>query len=218
MSKNVNNFHDDEWFWTTLAETFPDARCELNYQNVYELSISVILSAQTTDRSVNLVTPLLFATYPTINDLAMADYDDVVRIIKKIGLYKTKTKNIITFAQTVLSDFDGIIPKTIDELITLPGVGRKTANVIISEGYGLPGIAIDTHVERVVKRLGIVNMSANTLQIEEHLKSILPKEKWHLAHHQLLFMGRYLCLARKPNCHKCPFIKTHCQMIHHDKK
>lgn len=218
MLKNANNFRNDEWFWATLNETFPHAHCELNYRSIYELAISVILSAQSTDRSVNLVTPLLFASYPTINDLALANNDDVVRIIKKLGLYKTKAKNIIAFSQNVLSDYDGVIPKTIDELITLPGVGRKTANVIISEGYGIPGIAVDTHVERVAKRLGIVKVNASPLQVEERLKSILPEEKWHQTHHQLLFMGRYLCLARKPNCDKCPFINTHCQMIHPTKK
>ncbi|HON64563.1 MAG TPA: endonuclease III [Bacilli bacterium] len=207
----------DEAFWQLLRETFPNARCELNYRNIYELAISVILSAQSTDKAVNEVTPALFKKYPRIEALAEATEEKVIPYIKKLGLYKNKANHIIQFAKTVQADFDGVIPSTIEELILLPGVGRKTANVIVSEGFGLPGLAVDTHVERVSKRLGLVSPTDNSYQVELKLKRLLPPEKWHEVHHQLIFMGRYLCLARKPRCSLCPFREEYCQMIHHKK-
>ena len=132
-----------------LEILFPNAGCELNYNNIYELVIAVALSAQTTDVSVNKITPNLFSKYPTVYDLAKAEYMDVYNIIKTIGLAKNKTNNIINLAKKVVTEFNGIIPNTFDELVTLPGVGRKTANVVLAEGFNIPRIAVDTHVERV---------------------------------------------------------------------
>ena len=190
-----------------LGKLFPDAKCELNYRNVFELSIAVILSAQTTDKSVNNVTPKLFSKYPTLNDLSEANQMDVMKIIEPIGLAKTKSSNIINFSKEVINNFNGIIPDNIDDLVTLPGVGRKTANVIISEGYHKPGFAVDVHVSRVTKRLGIVEDSDTPEKIEYKLKAMFDEELWHTMHHRFIFMGRYLCTSKKPNCDVCPFKK-----------
>lgn len=188
-----------------LAKLFPNASCELDYRNVYELSVAVILSAQTTDKSVNKVTPKLFEKYPDLDHLASANIQDVERIIQAIGLYKRKSIYIIEFARFIINEYHGIIPNTIEELIKVPGIGRKTANVIISEGYKLPGFAVDVHVTRVSNRLGLVN-TTDPNKIEMILKELFPKDEWHIMHHRLIFMGRYLCKAQKPECNRCPFI------------
>ena len=188
-----------------LAKLFPNASCELDYRNVYELSVAVILSAQTTDKSVNKVTPMLFEKYPDLDHLASANIQDVERIIQTIGLYKRKSIYIIEFARFIINEYYGIIPNTIEELIKVPGIGRKTANVIISEGYKLPGFAVDVHVTRVSNRLGLVN-TTDPNKIEMILKELFPKDEWHIMHHRLIFMGRYLCKAQKPECNRCPFI------------
>lgn len=191
-----------------LEKLFPNAKCELNYKNVYELSVAVILSAQTSDVSVNKITPKLFESFPTLDDLANAKYEEVFKIISPLGLAKRKAEYIIQFAQVVLSKFHGVVPNSIEELITIPGIGRKTANVIISEGYGLPGLAVDVHVTRVSKRLGFALESATADQIEMILKNLIPEELWHNMHHKLIFMGRYLCKSHKPECNRCPFTKN----------
>ena len=188
-----------------LAKLFPNASCELDYRNVYELSVAVILSAQTTDKSVNKVTPKLFEKYPDLDHLASANIQDVERIIQAIGLYKRKSIYIIEFARFIINEYHGIIPNTIEELIKVPGIGRKTANVIVSEGYKLPGFAVDVHVTRVSNRLGLVN-TTDPNKIEMILKELFPKDEWHIMHHRLIFMGRYLCKAQKPECNRCPFI------------
>ena len=188
-----------------LAKLFPNASCELDYRNVYELSVAVILSAQTTDKSVNKVTPKLFEKYPDLDHLASANIQDVERIIQSIGLYKRKSIYIIEFARFIINEYHGIIPNTIEELIKVPGIGRKTANVIVSEGYKLPGFAVDVHVTRVSNRLGLVN-TTDPNKIEMILKELFPKDEWHIMHHRLIFMGRYLCKAQKPECNRCPFI------------
>ena len=193
-----------------LEELFPNAGCELNYSNIYELSVAVILSAQTTDKSVNLVTPLLFTKYPTINDLAIAKAEDVQQIIRQIGLFVRKSQLIIGFATTVVEEYQGIVPDTIEELIKIPGIGRKTANVIVSEGYKKPGFAVDVHVSRVTKRLGLVDDSFDAVKIEYALKELFKEEDWHQMHHLLIFMGRYMCKSQKPLCEECPFI-TECK-------
>lgn len=191
-----------------LENLFPDAKCELNYHNVFELSIAVILSAQTSDASVNKITPKLFEKYPSVEDLANANYDDVYSIISSLGLATRKAEYLINFSKVILNKYHGIIPNSIDELTKLPGVGRKTANVIVSEGYGLPGLAVDVHVTRVSKRLGFVDDNATADQIEIILKSYFPIETWHNMHHKLIFMGRYLCKSQKPECYRCPFAKN----------
>ena len=188
-----------------LAKLFPNASCELDYRNVYELSVAVILSAQTTDKSVNKVTPKLFEKYPDLDHLASANIQDVENIIQSIGLYKRTSIYIIEFAQFIINNYHGVIPNTIEELIKVPGIGRKTANVIVSEGYKLPGFAVDVHVTRVSNRLGLVNTN-DPNKIEMILKELFPKDEWHIMHHRLIFMGRYLCKAQKPECFRCPFI------------
>lgn len=197
---------DTKYILNTLSQMFPDATCELNFGNIYELAIAVILSAQTTDERVNLVTPTLFSKYPDVYSLSKADVSDVEEIIHSVGLSTTKSKNIIKFAEKVISDFSGVIPNTLEELITLPGVGRKTANVILFVGFNLPGLAVDTHVSRVSKRLGLVDENDDPVAIEFKLKELYNKEDWGPIHHYLLFFGRYLCLAKKPMCEKCPFV------------
>ena len=193
-----------------LEKMFPNAGCELNYNNLYELIVAVVLSAQTTDKSVNKVTPALFLKYPTPADLANANKDDVKKIIAPIGLSENKSKNIIGLAQKLVSDFNSVVPKELDQLVTLPGVGRKTANVVMSEGYHIPAIAVDTHVERVSKRLGICPFEYNVLQVERTLQQFIDKSMWHHAHHLLLFFGRYFCKAKNPNCDEC-FYKDKCK-------
>ena len=190
-----------------LDELFPDAHCELDYENLYQLSLAVILSAQTTDVSVNKVTPKLFAKYPDLQSLASAKVEDVENLIRNIGLYRNKAKNIMGFSSAVLANFSGSIPNTLEELIQLPGVGRKTANVILSEFYKVPAIAVDTHVERVSKRLGLAKPNDSVLQVEKRLQKKIPKDLWSKAHHLLIFFGRYHCKAQKPECVRCPFIE-----------
>ncbi len=186
-----------------LHEVFPDAKCELDYTNIYELTVAVILSAQTTDKRVNIVTKDLFLIYPDVYSLASADPKEVSRIIASLGLYKNKTEHITSMAKKVVSEFNGIIPNDFEKLVSLPGVGRKTANVVLSEGFKIPAIAVDTHVSRVSQRIGL---SSNTdpYLIEMDLNKQFDKDKWHLTHHLLIMCGRYICIARNPLCDKCP--------------
>ncbi len=192
-----------------IEKMFPDAGCELVYHNVFELLIAVMLSAQTTDKSVNIVTPVLFEKYPTAIALANADILEVKEIIKRIGLYSNKSKNIIAASKVLVEKYNGIVPSDLIKLMELPGVGRKTANVVLSEGFKIPRIAVDTHVERVCKRLGISNYDDSVLDVEMRLMELIDESKWHRSHHLLLFFGRYFCLAKKPNCENC-FYKKSC--------
>lgn len=196
-----------------IEKIFPNPKCELIYHNIYELSVATILSAQTTDKSVNKVTPKLFEKYPTIDDLAKANYDDVKEIIMNLGLANNKAKNIIGFAVEVQKKFGSKIPADFDDLVTLPGVGRKTANVILVEGFKIPRIPVDTHVERVSKRLGIVRSDASVLDVEKTLMKLVPEERYHATHHLLLLYGRYYCTAKKPLCDTC-FYQKLCQKEH----
>ncbi len=186
-----------------IYQMFPNACCELNYRNIFELSIATILSAQTTDKSVNKVTPLLFEKYPTAFELMDACVNDVEEIIRTIGLYKTKSKNIIAFSKKLVEKHNGIVPSNFEELVLLPGVGRKTANVILVEGYKIPRIPVDTHVERVSKRLGLAKSTDSVLKVEEELMKQIDESKYHLGHHLLLFFGRYHCLSKNPKCINC---------------
>ncbi|NLC54365.1 MAG: endonuclease III [Erysipelothrix sp.] len=188
----------------TIEEMFPNAKTELYYNNVFELAIAVILSAQTTDVAVNKLTPVLFEEYPDAKALAKANHKDVEAILKSIGLYRNKAKNIIEFSNQIVNDFNNQVPNTKKELITLAGVGVKTANVILSEYFKLPAIAVDTHVERVTKRLKIVRESYSVLQTEKRLERALPRERWSQAHHSFILFGRYHCTARSPKCDVCP--------------
>ncbi len=186
-----------------LEKTYPDAECALDHKNVFELLVAVSLSAQTTDKSVNLVTPALFEKYPDAQALASAETEDVADLIKRIGMYKQKSKNVIAMAQKLVDDFDGEVPHDYDSLVMLPGVGRKTANVVLAVGFGEQRIAVDTHVFRVANRIGLVKAD-NVLDTELQLMKRVPENRWTKTHHSLIFHGRNLCDAKKPACGTCP--------------
>ena len=190
----------------TLDQMFPDAHCELNHRNAYELCVAVVLSAQTTDVSVNKATPALFEKYPTVKDLACANQEDVEQCIKKIGLYRSKAKNIIGLAQYAVEYFGGEIPDTMEQLIQLPGVGRKSANVVLSVCFGVPAFAVDTHVERISKRLGFARRNDSVWDVERKLMKKIPKSRWNDMHHKFIFFGRYFCKAKNPSCKDCPLV------------
>lgn len=185
-----------------LEATYPEAECALEHKNVFELIVAVALSAQTTDKSVNQVTPQLFAAYPDAFALADANPEEVSEYIKRIGMYKTKSKNIVGMAQMLVADFDGQVPEDYDSLIKLPGVGRKTANVVLAVGFGHQRIAVDTHVFRVANRIGLVD-EKDVLKTELALMKCIPEERWSNTHHSLIFHGRNCCAARKPDCENC---------------
>jgi endonuclease-3 len=189
-----------------IGEMYPDAKGELNADTPFQLLIAVILSAQATDKGVNKATPALFEAYPDAHALANAPLADVENKIRTIGLYKTKAKNIIKSAQMLITDYDGQIPLSKDELVKLPGVGRKTANVVLGDAFGIPGIAVDTHVSRVAKRLQVVKQSADVDEIEEKLMAWVPENDWVKTHHRLILFGRYHCTAKKPHCDGCPVL------------
>lgn len=186
-----------------LDETYPDALCALNHNNVFELLVAVTLSAQTKDDYVNMVTPELFRKYGTPDKLANADIKEVEKLIKRIGMYHNKAKNIIGLSKALVDKFDSKVPSTYDELVTLPGVGRKTANVVLAVGFGVPRIAVDTHVFRVSNRIGITD-EKDVLKTELKLMERIPKERWIRTHHTLIFHGRNICDAKKPKCDICP--------------
>ncbi|MGG5369076.1 endonuclease III [Enterococcus sp. AZ196] len=189
-----------------MYQMFPDAVGELHSESPFQLLIAVILSAQATDVSVNKATPALFSAYPTPEELAQAPMDDIIAKIKTIGLYRNKAKNIKACAQMLLDDYGGIVPDSREELIKLPGVGRKTANVVLGDAFGEPAIAVDTHVERVTKRLRICKLNASVTEVEATLMRKIPKELWVKSHHTLIFFGRYHCTARSPKCEICPLL------------
>lgn len=193
-----------------IGEMYPEARGELEWETPFQLLIAVILSAQTTDKAVNKITPNLWKKYPEIADLANANLEDVEDCLRTIGLYKNKAKNIVKTARAILRDFDGKVPKTHKELESLPGVGRKTANVVLAEVYGIPSIAVDTHVSRIAKRLNISAPDADVTEIGQDLMKKIPKKDWILTHHRLIFFGRYHCLAKKPKCDICP-VQAYCK-------
>lgn len=186
-----------------LEELYPNASCELNYSKDYELLIAVMLSAQTTDVSVNKVTGILFTKYPTLEMLANANIEEIMEIIKPIGTYRKKSQNIIEIAQSLLENYNSVVPNNREYLESLPGVGRKTANVILSNLYNEPVLAVDTHIKRVSYRLGLAKETDDVLVVEKKLTKIFPKEKINKLHHQLIFFGRYHCKARNPNCQNC---------------
>lgn len=189
-----------------LDRLFPDARCELNYSNPLELLIAVMLSAQTTDASVNKLTETLFQKYRSVEDYASAPLSQLEQDLRRIGLYRNKAKNVKAMAQMLIDEFDGEVPTDHEALQTLPGVGRKTANVVVSEGFGYPAIAVDTHVERIAKRLGFAFKKDSVLTVEKKLMKKIPKERWIKTHHQLIFFGRYHCKAINPQCQDCRLI------------
>ena len=192
-----------------LKELIPDLKCELEYKTIYQLLVAVVLSAQCTDKRVNTVTPVLFAKYPDAISMSSADVKDIEEIIRPCGTYRIKAKNLILLSQKLVSDFGGKVPKTIDELITLAGVGRKTASVVLAEGYKIPAFPVDTHVLRVTNRLGLVK-SNDPLVVEKQMKALFPKELWIDLHYLLVLFGRYHCKAIGYRCGGCT-VKHLCQ-------
>lgn len=185
-----------------LLEMHPEAACALDHRDPFELLVAVVLSAQTTDVSVNKVTPELFRRYPDPEALAAADPEDVMEIIRTIGLYRNKSSNIVKLAGKLVSDYNGTVPSDYDSLVSLPGVGRKTANVVLAEGFGVPRIAVDTHVFRVANRIGLTD-EKDVTATEEMLMKRIPEDRWIVAHHLLIFHGRKCCRARNPLCTEC---------------
>ena len=191
-----------------LLKTYPDATVELEHSSTFELLIATILSAQCTDVRVNKITRELFKDYNTPEDFIQLTEEELGEKIKSCGFYRVKSKNILATSRIILEEFNGGVPSTMEELITLPGVGRKTANVVLSNAFGVPAIAVDTHVFRVSNRIGLA-CSKNVLDTEKDLMNNIEKNMWSKAHHLLIFHGRRICKARKPLCEKCP-VKDYC--------
>lgn len=186
-----------------FEEHAPNAETELIYDNPYQLLVAVILSAQCTDKRVNMTTPAIFGQYPDVEALSHATFDELFPLIRSISYPNNKTKHLIGMAQMVMEDFNGEIPSTVEELVKLPGVGRKTANVITSVVHQQPNMAVDTHVFRVSARIGLTTNATTPLQTEKQLLKYIPTEKVHIAHHWLILHGRYICVARTPKCEQC---------------
>lgn len=186
-----------------MDERYPSVGCELNYNKDYELVIAVMLSAQTTDVSVNKVTAVLFSKYRTLEELANANLEDIESTIRSIGLYKNKAKNLLGIARDLVEKYDGKVPSNKDELQKLPGVGNKTAGVIRAEIFHIPDLPVDTHILRISKRLKIVDSSADSFKTEMALKKVIPEDRWIKTHHQLIHFGRDMCTARNPQCEYC---------------
>ena len=194
MNKEIINY---------LDKLFPDPKCELEYNKDYELLIAVMLSAQTTDKRVNMVTKVLFEKYDSLDKLSKANINDIIEIIRPIGTFNKKASNIISISKSLINDKNGIVPNDRKYLEGLSGVGRKTTNVVLSNLYDVPCIAVDTHVSRVSKRLGIAKKSDDVLTIEKKINRKFPKDKLSRLHHQLVLFGRYHCKAKNPLCDKC---------------
>lgn len=186
-----------------LEKTYPSAKAELDFTNPLELLVATILSAQCTDVRVNKTTPVLFEKYKTAKDYAEADLEELMEIIRPCGFYRTKANHLIGAGRVMEESFQGQVPRTMEEIMTLPGVGRKTANVVLSNAFGVPGIAVDTHVFRVSNRIGLCNTDTPE-KTEMALQKIIPKDRWSQSHHVLIFHGRRCCAARKPKCTVCP--------------
>ena len=188
----------------------PVAESELNFENPYQLIVAVILSAQCTDKRVNMTTPALFERYPDAEALSKAAVEDIYELIKSISYPNNKSKNLLGMAKVLMSDFNGVVPDDVDKLQTLPGVGRKTANVVASVAFNKPAMAVDTHVFRVSARIGLTKNAKNPLETEKQLVKHIPEPVIPKAHHWLILHGRYVCKARKPECEKCG-INTICE-------
>lgn len=182
----------------------PEAQTELNYRNPYELLVAVILSAQCTDKRINQVTPALFERFPEVESLAASNPDEVFTYIRSVSYPNNKAKHLVGMARKLVSDFDSVVPQSVEDLQKLPGVGRKTANVIASVVYNAPAIAVDTHVFRVANRIGLTDRAKTPLAVEKQLVKYLPEDTLAIAHHWLILHGRYICVARTPKCEECP--------------
>ncbi len=202
-----------DWF----QQNMPNAETELHYTNPYELLVAVILSAQCTDKRVNMVTPALFEKYPNPQKLAKAEFEDVEPFIRSVTFANNKTRHLIGMSNMLINDFGGEVPDTIEDLVKLPGVGRKTANVIVSVVFEKPGMAVDTHVFRVSARIGLTTNAKTPLQTEQQLVANIPQELLAIAHHWIILHGRYICVARKPKCPECG-LKPACKYYQTDMK
>lgn len=194
-----------------LASMYPDAHCELNFRNPFELLIATILSAQSTDRQVNKVTERLFARYPTPWDFLPLSEEELAEEIRGLGLYRNKSKNILQTCRILVEQYQGEVPAEREALEKLPGVGRKTANVVLSNAFGVPALAVDTHVQRVSNRLGLAD-SKNPLETEKQLTEKIPREEWSITHHRLIWHGRRICSARNPKCEICD-LAPYCRFV-----
>jgi endonuclease-3 len=186
-----------------LAEAYPDAHCELDHTSALELLAATVLSAQCTDARVNVVTPTLFARYPAAADYAVANPEEVEEIIRSTGFFRSKTAALIGIGRALAERYDGEVPPRMEDLVTLPGVGRKTANVVLANAFGVPGIAVDTHVGRVARRL-VWTRHEDPVEVEADLAALFPPEEWGMLSHRLIFHGRRTCFARRPACGRCP--------------
>jgi len=189
-----------------LGETYPDAHCELDFESPLQLLVATVLSAQTTDVAVNKVTPVLFARYPTAEAIAEADPAEMEEIVHPLGFYRAKTRSVIGLGKALLEKFDGQVPKRLDDLVQLPGVGRKTANVVLGNAFGVPGITVDTHFGRLARRFGWTT-SDNPEVVEAEVGALFPRKDWTILSHRLIWHGRRICYARKPDCYRCPVAK-----------
>jgi endonuclease-3 len=189
--------------YRVLTETYPDAHCELDFANPFQLLVATVLSAQTTDKRVNLTTPELFAKYPTAEDLAAADPEDVARILRPTGFFNAKTKSVMGLSAALVERFGGDVPPKLEDMVTLPGVGRKTANVVLGNAYGVPGLTVDTHFGRLSRRFGWTE-SDDPVKVEAEVGDLFPKKDWVLLSHRLIWHGRRICHSRKPACGACP--------------
>lgn len=189
-----------------LGELFPDARCELDFENPLQLLVATVLSAQCTDKRVNLVTPNLFRKFPTVESLASAKREDIEDAIKSTGFYRNKATSIQGLAAAIIERHKGAVPQTMDELVKLPGVGRKTANVVLGNAFEVPGITVDTHIGRIARRMG---WTAHTdpVKVEFDLMDLFDKKDWTMLNHRLIFLGRRICHSRRPACGACPLAK-----------
>lgn len=188
-----------DWF----QKNMPNAETELHYGSAYELLVAVILSAQCTDKRVNMVTPALFEKFPTAESLAKAEFEDVEPLVRSISFANNKTRHLIGMAKMLMEQFAGDVPDNMEDLVLLPGVGRKTANVIVSVVFNQPGMAVDTHVFRVSARIGLTTKAKTPLQTEQQLVANIPRDLLAIAHHWLILHGRYVCVARRPKCEQC---------------
>lgn len=189
-----------------MRKMFPEAGTTLKADTTFHFLLATILSAQSTDKSVNLITPALFKRFPTPQSLASVEPVEVEPYIKSLGLYRNKAKYLVNASRGIVDRFSGQVPQTMKELTSLSGVGRKVANVVLAECFGIPAFPVDTHVSRVARRLGMVEPKATVLQIEKRLKKAVPREDWLDAHHAMIFFGRYQCTARNPKCAHCPLL------------
>lgn len=194
----------------TLDIMYKDAKCGLDYNNIFELLVAVALSSQTTDISVNKVTPILFTKFPTPYELKDAKIEDVEDIIHSIGLYKNKARNIIALSNELIERFNGVVPNNLEDLMSLSGVGYKTASVVLVEGFRIPAFPVDTHISRITKRIGLVKDSLDPTQISKSLMKLYDKSLYHKLHHQMIYLGRYTCKSMKPLCSEC-LLKDYCK-------